>query len=91
MIEGQTCGTCFHYILVRNKDGEVEDGETRGQCRIDAPKIVVLTKTEMKPIMDDKGVIRHVQAQTQIPTPMFPPMIATDPGCSRYGERMGEK
>ena len=78
MTENQQCGTCVSF-LASKKD------EKQGQCRHNPPQVIVISEPQSTAKMRGDGQIITAGARMAHKIqPMFPPMMAEDPGCQQY-------
>ena len=76
MTENQQCGTCVSFVPSK-KD------EKQGQCRHNPPQVIVISEPQRSPKMQNSKMIMVEGVRHKI-QPMFPPMMAEDPGCQQY-------
>ena len=78
MIKDQQCRDCVHYYPIVKKEGQ-------GQCRCNPPQVIVIQGGMVEqPSIGADGNIVQVKKQTNQVQPVFPPMMASDPGCGQY-------
>ena len=77
MIEDQQCGICVSFLVdPKNKK--------QGQCRGTFPQVVVTTQNQPLPQMAGGRIINAGVRQVSALRSVFPPMLAEDPGCSKF-------
>lgn len=82
MIKGQKCEDCIHFYLDQKKTD-------RGQCRCNPPQIVVISKVVES--YHQSRPLDIIQRNMLTPQVIFPPMLASDPGCGRYKSNYVDK